>query len=170
MKIGYWFPTRGGASAILHLSSRTNVYLQKKVKKVCDRNPAEGRGLNGICTLREYVDPPLYLLFVLKQTAVWEQTDEKINVWQMFALLPACSRILWRWIMDVLSTFRSLQGRFARLLRWLEKKQPEWCRQRDTWSLYLFPPESRYCLSRASITPPLGLRLLFNQYAHLYQY
>ncbi|KAM4716306.1 voltage-dependent T-type calcium channel subunit alpha-1G isoform 3-T3 [Anableps anableps] len=35
-------------------------------------------------------------------------------------------------------------GRFARLLRWLEKKQPQWCRQRDTWSLYLFPPESRF--------------------------
>ncbi|GLD57721.1 voltage-dependent T-type calcium channel subunit alpha-1G-like protein [Lates japonicus] len=34
-------------------------------------------------------------------------------------------------------------GRFARLFRWLEKKQPEWCRQRDTWSLYLFPPDSR---------------------------
>uniref|UniRef100_A0A3Q1HAQ8 Voltage-dependent T-type calcium channel subunit alpha n=1 Tax=Anabas testudineus TaxID=64144 RepID=A0A3Q1HAQ8_ANATE len=31
-----------------------------------------------------------------------------------------------------------------RLFRWLEKKQPEWCRQRDTWSLYLFPPESRF--------------------------
>uniref|UniRef100_A0A7N5ZVZ6 Voltage-dependent T-type calcium channel subunit alpha n=1 Tax=Anabas testudineus TaxID=64144 RepID=A0A7N5ZVZ6_ANATE len=38
----------------------------------------------------------------------------------------------------------SLCGRFARLFRWLEKKQPEWCRQRDTWSLYLFPPESRF--------------------------
>ncbi|XP_056221641.1 voltage-dependent T-type calcium channel subunit alpha-1G isoform X4 [Seriola aureovittata] len=35
-------------------------------------------------------------------------------------------------------------GRFARLFRWLEKKQPEWCRQRDTWSLYLFPPHSRF--------------------------
>ncbi|XP_072230270.1 voltage-dependent T-type calcium channel subunit alpha-1G isoform X3 [Leuresthes tenuis] len=35
-------------------------------------------------------------------------------------------------------------GRFARMLHWLEKKQPEWCRQRDTWSLYLFPPESRF--------------------------
>ncbi|XP_042364235.1 voltage-dependent T-type calcium channel subunit alpha-1G [Plectropomus leopardus] len=35
-------------------------------------------------------------------------------------------------------------GRFARLFRWLEKKQPQWCRQRDTWSLYLFPPESRF--------------------------
>uniref|UniRef100_A0A3B4YC18 Voltage-dependent T-type calcium channel subunit alpha n=1 Tax=Seriola lalandi dorsalis TaxID=1841481 RepID=A0A3B4YC18_SERLL len=30
------------------------------------------------------------------------------------------------------------------LFRWLEKKQPEWCRQRDTWSLYLFPPHSRF--------------------------
>ncbi|XP_030019166.1 LOW QUALITY PROTEIN: voltage-dependent T-type calcium channel subunit alpha-1G-like [Sphaeramia orbicularis] len=36
---------------------------------------------------------------------------------------------------------------FARLFRWLEKKQPEWCRQRDTWSLYLFPPESRFSLT-----------------------
>ncbi|XP_062416038.1 voltage-dependent T-type calcium channel subunit alpha-1G isoform X1 [Pungitius pungitius] len=35
-------------------------------------------------------------------------------------------------------------SRFARVVRWLEKKQPEWCRQRDTWSLYLFPPESRF--------------------------
>ncbi|XP_041829601.1 voltage-dependent T-type calcium channel subunit alpha-1G isoform X3 [Melanotaenia boesemani] len=35
-------------------------------------------------------------------------------------------------------------NRVARMLRWLEKKQPEWCRQRDTWSLYLFPPESRF--------------------------
>nr|CBN81174.1 T calcium channel alpha 1G subunit variant 88 [Dicentrarchus labrax] len=35
-------------------------------------------------------------------------------------------------------------GRFARLVRWLEKKQPDWCRQRDSWSLYLFPPESRF--------------------------
>uniref|UniRef100_A0A667YQL9 Voltage-dependent T-type calcium channel subunit alpha n=1 Tax=Myripristis murdjan TaxID=586833 RepID=A0A667YQL9_9TELE len=35
-------------------------------------------------------------------------------------------------------------GRFARLFRWLEKKQPDWCRQRDTWSLYLFPPDSRF--------------------------
>uniref|UniRef100_I3KUE6 Voltage-dependent T-type calcium channel subunit alpha n=1 Tax=Oreochromis niloticus TaxID=8128 RepID=I3KUE6_ORENI len=35
-------------------------------------------------------------------------------------------------------------GRFARLLRWLEKKQPAWCKQRDTWSLYLFPSESRF--------------------------
>ncbi|XP_030255166.1 voltage-dependent T-type calcium channel subunit alpha-1G isoform X5 [Sparus aurata] len=34
-------------------------------------------------------------------------------------------------------------GRFARLYHWFEKKQPEWCRQRDSWSLYLFPPESR---------------------------
>ncbi|RVE55654.1 hypothetical protein OJAV_G00234160 [Oryzias javanicus] len=35
-------------------------------------------------------------------------------------------------------------GRFARIVQWLEKKQPEWCRQRDTWSLYLFSPESRF--------------------------
>ncbi|XP_057681929.1 voltage-dependent T-type calcium channel subunit alpha-1G isoform X4 [Corythoichthys intestinalis] len=35
-------------------------------------------------------------------------------------------------------------GRLARLFRWLERKQPEWCRQRDTWSLYLFSPESRF--------------------------
>ncbi|XP_075889957.1 voltage-dependent T-type calcium channel subunit alpha-1G isoform X3 [Nelusetta ayraudi] len=35
-------------------------------------------------------------------------------------------------------------GRVARLFRWLEKKQPEWCRQRDTWSLYLFPPDSKF--------------------------
>ncbi|KAM9502185.1 voltage-dependent T-type calcium channel subunit alpha-1G-like [Salvelinus alpinus] len=34
-------------------------------------------------------------------------------------------------------------GRFARLSRWLERKQPEWCRQRDTWSLYILPPDSR---------------------------
>ncbi|XP_028263597.1 voltage-dependent T-type calcium channel subunit alpha-1G isoform X2 [Parambassis ranga] len=35
-------------------------------------------------------------------------------------------------------------GRVARLFRWLEKKQPEWCKKRDTWSLYCFPPESRF--------------------------
>ncbi|XP_061912234.1 voltage-dependent T-type calcium channel subunit alpha-1G isoform X1 [Entelurus aequoreus] len=35
-------------------------------------------------------------------------------------------------------------GRVARLFHWLERKQPEWCRRRDTWSLYLFPPESRF--------------------------
>uniref|UniRef100_UPI0037E97459 voltage-dependent T-type calcium channel subunit alpha-1G isoform X3 n=1 Tax=Semicossyphus pulcher TaxID=241346 RepID=UPI0037E97459 len=35
-------------------------------------------------------------------------------------------------------------GRVARMFHWLEKKQPEWCRQRDTWSLYIFPPESRF--------------------------
>lgn len=56
--------------------------------------------------------------------------------------------------MNVLSTFHSLQGRFARLFHWLEKKQPEWCRQRDTWSLYLFPPELRYYSPLASITLP----------------
>ncbi|CAB1311827.1 unnamed protein product, partial [Coregonus sp. 'balchen'] len=36
-----------------------------------------------------------------------------------------------------------VMGRFARLLRWLERKQPEWCRKRDTWSLYMLPPDSR---------------------------
>ncbi|KAM9425532.1 voltage-dependent T-type calcium channel subunit alpha-1G [Pholidichthys leucotaenia] len=35
-------------------------------------------------------------------------------------------------------------GRVARVMHWLEKKQPEWCKQRDTWSLYLFPAESRF--------------------------
>lgn len=40
-------------------------------------------------------------------------------------------------------SYHPLQGRVARMFRWLEKKQPEWCRQRDTWSLYLFHPESR---------------------------
>ncbi|KAL3967385.1 DNA ligase 4 [Sarotherodon galilaeus] len=39
---------------------------------------------------------------------------------------------------------RMESGRFARLFRWLEKKQPAWCKQRDTWSLYLFPSESRF--------------------------
>ncbi|CDQ95149.1 unnamed protein product [Oncorhynchus mykiss] len=34
-------------------------------------------------------------------------------------------------------------GHFARLLGWLDRKQPEWCRQRDTWSLYILPPDSR---------------------------
>uniref|UniRef100_A0A8C6PLZ0 Voltage-dependent T-type calcium channel subunit alpha n=1 Tax=Nothobranchius furzeri TaxID=105023 RepID=A0A8C6PLZ0_NOTFU len=32
---------------------------------------------------------------------------------------------------------------YFEILQWMEKKQPEWCRQRDTWSLYLFPQESR---------------------------
>uniref|UniRef100_A0A8C7G402 Ion transport domain-containing protein n=1 Tax=Oncorhynchus kisutch TaxID=8019 RepID=A0A8C7G402_ONCKI len=35
-------------------------------------------------------------------------------------------------------------GRVARLSRWLERKQPEWCRKRDTWSLYILPPDSRF--------------------------
>eukprot|EP00063_Salmo_salar_P060105 XP_014034940.1 PREDICTED: voltage-dependent T-type calcium channel subunit alpha-1G isoform X4 [Salmo salar] len=35
-------------------------------------------------------------------------------------------------------------GHFARLLCWLDRKQPEWCRQRDTWSLYILPPDSRF--------------------------
>ncbi|XP_055774853.1 voltage-dependent T-type calcium channel subunit alpha-1G-like [Salvelinus fontinalis] len=35
-------------------------------------------------------------------------------------------------------------GRFARLSRWLERKQPEWCRQRDTWSMYILPPDSSF--------------------------
>ncbi|XP_061564981.1 voltage-dependent T-type calcium channel subunit alpha-1G isoform X4 [Cololabis saira] len=35
-------------------------------------------------------------------------------------------------------------GRFARVFHWLEKKQPDWCQQRQTWSLYIFPPESRF--------------------------
>ncbi|TNN23511.1 hypothetical protein EYF80_066367 [Liparis tanakae] len=42
-------------------------------------------------------------------------------------------------------------GRFSRLFRWLEKKQPDWCRQRDAWSLYLFPPESRYIHTLAHV-------------------
>uniref|UniRef100_A0AAR2LIS1 Voltage-dependent T-type calcium channel subunit alpha n=1 Tax=Pygocentrus nattereri TaxID=42514 RepID=A0AAR2LIS1_PYGNA len=29
----------------------------------------------------------------------------------------------------------------------ISRKQPEWCRQRSTWSLYLFPPESRFRVS-----------------------
>uniref|UniRef100_A0A3Q1CRK8 Voltage-dependent T-type calcium channel subunit alpha n=1 Tax=Amphiprion ocellaris TaxID=80972 RepID=A0A3Q1CRK8_AMPOC len=32
----------------------------------------------------------------------------------------------------------------SQLSRWLGKKQPDWCRQRDSWSLYLFPPDSRF--------------------------
>ncbi|XP_042161175.1 voltage-dependent T-type calcium channel subunit alpha-1G-like [Oncorhynchus tshawytscha] len=35
-------------------------------------------------------------------------------------------------------------GHVARLSRWLERKQPEWCRKRDTWSLYILPPDSRF--------------------------
>uniref|UniRef100_I3KUE7 Voltage-dependent T-type calcium channel subunit alpha n=1 Tax=Oreochromis niloticus TaxID=8128 RepID=I3KUE7_ORENI len=38
----------------------------------------------------------------------------------------------------------SLARTDSMLLRWLEKKQPAWCKQRDTWSLYLFPSESRF--------------------------
>uniref|UniRef100_A0A8C4TKQ9 Voltage-dependent T-type calcium channel subunit alpha-1G n=1 Tax=Erpetoichthys calabaricus TaxID=27687 RepID=A0A8C4TKQ9_ERPCA len=32
----------------------------------------------------------------------------------------------------------------ARLVRWFEKHQPEWCRERSTWSLYLFSPQSNF--------------------------
>ncbi|XP_052427023.1 voltage-dependent T-type calcium channel subunit alpha-1G isoform X3 [Carassius gibelio] len=35
-------------------------------------------------------------------------------------------------------------SRKARLFRWLEHKQPQWCRERVAWSLYLFPPQSRF--------------------------
>ncbi|XP_051958809.1 voltage-dependent T-type calcium channel subunit alpha-1G-like isoform X2 [Xyrauchen texanus] len=35
-------------------------------------------------------------------------------------------------------------SRKARLYRWLDHKQPQWCRQRATWSLYLVPPQSRF--------------------------
>ncbi|KAJ8399753.1 hypothetical protein AAFF_G00408580 [Aldrovandia affinis] len=35
-------------------------------------------------------------------------------------------------------------SRRARLFRWFERKQPEWCRQRNTWSLYLLPPQCRF--------------------------
>ncbi|XP_051968196.1 voltage-dependent T-type calcium channel subunit alpha-1G [Xyrauchen texanus] len=35
-------------------------------------------------------------------------------------------------------------SRKDRLFRWLDHKQPEWCRQRATWSLYLFTPQSRF--------------------------
>uniref|UniRef100_A0A671SVZ1 Voltage-dependent T-type calcium channel subunit alpha n=1 Tax=Sinocyclocheilus anshuiensis TaxID=1608454 RepID=A0A671SVZ1_9TELE len=35
-------------------------------------------------------------------------------------------------------------SRKARLYRWLEHKQPQWCWERVTWSLYLFPPQSRF--------------------------
>ncbi|KAK5850441.1 hypothetical protein PBY51_001322 [Eleginops maclovinus] len=42
-------------------------------------------------------------------------------------------------------------SRVSRLFRWLEKKQPEWCRQRDTWSLYLFRPESRFRIACSRI-------------------
>ncbi|XP_035260955.1 voltage-dependent T-type calcium channel subunit alpha-1G isoform X6 [Anguilla anguilla] len=35
-------------------------------------------------------------------------------------------------------------SRRARLIRWFERRQPEWCRQRNTWSLYLFSPQSRF--------------------------
>ncbi|XP_048026083.1 voltage-dependent T-type calcium channel subunit alpha-1G isoform X13 [Megalobrama amblycephala] len=42
-------------------------------------------------------------------------------------------------------------SRKARLVRWLEHKQPEWCRQRATWSLYLFPPQSRFRMTCSKI-------------------
>uniref|UniRef100_A0A8B9KTV6 Calcium channel, voltage-dependent, T type, alpha 1G subunit n=1 Tax=Astyanax mexicanus TaxID=7994 RepID=A0A8B9KTV6_ASTMX len=46
--------------------------------------------------------------------------------------------------LSILIVFVFLQSRRARLYRWFERKQPEWCRQRGTWSLYLFPPESKF--------------------------
>uniref|UniRef100_A0A8C1MWZ6 Voltage-dependent T-type calcium channel subunit alpha n=1 Tax=Cyprinus carpio TaxID=7962 RepID=A0A8C1MWZ6_CYPCA len=41
-------------------------------------------------------------------------------------------------------TLEDDNSRMARLYRWLEHKQPQWCRERVTWSLYLFPPQSRF--------------------------
>ncbi|XP_031416611.1 voltage-dependent T-type calcium channel subunit alpha-1G isoform X4 [Clupea harengus] len=35
-------------------------------------------------------------------------------------------------------------SRRLRLIQWLSQKQPEWCRQRSSWALYLFPPENRF--------------------------
>ncbi|CAL8262717.1 unnamed protein product [Arctogadus glacialis] len=35
-------------------------------------------------------------------------------------------------------------GRVSRLFGWLERKQPEWCRQRASWAIYIFPPENRF--------------------------
>ncbi|KAL2077947.1 hypothetical protein ACEWY4_025632 [Coilia grayii] len=35
-------------------------------------------------------------------------------------------------------------SRRLRLMHWFSQRQPEWCRQRSSWSLYLFPPESRF--------------------------
>uniref|UniRef100_W5MXK7 Voltage-dependent T-type calcium channel subunit alpha n=1 Tax=Lepisosteus oculatus TaxID=7918 RepID=W5MXK7_LEPOC len=35
-------------------------------------------------------------------------------------------------------------GRLARIKRWCEKHQPECCRHRNSWSLYLFPPQSKF--------------------------
>uniref|UniRef100_A0A8C5AKY7 Voltage-dependent T-type calcium channel subunit alpha n=1 Tax=Gadus morhua TaxID=8049 RepID=A0A8C5AKY7_GADMO len=34
----------------------------------------------------------------------------------------------------------SMSGLFG----WLERKQPEWCRQRASWAIYIFPPENRF--------------------------
>ncbi|KAJ8283882.1 hypothetical protein COCON_G00027320 [Conger conger] len=42
-------------------------------------------------------------------------------------------------------------SRKARLFRWFETRQPEWCRQRNTWSLYLFPPQSRFRVTCSKI-------------------
>uniref|UniRef100_A0A8C5BLU5 Voltage-dependent T-type calcium channel subunit alpha n=1 Tax=Gadus morhua TaxID=8049 RepID=A0A8C5BLU5_GADMO len=36
------------------------------------------------------------------------------------------------------------EGRVSRLFGWLERKQPEWCRQRASWAIYIFPPENRF--------------------------
>ncbi|CAL8307356.1 unnamed protein product, partial [Boreogadus saida] len=35
-------------------------------------------------------------------------------------------------------------GRVSRMFGWLERKQPEWCRQRASWAIYIFPPENRF--------------------------
>lgn len=61
-----------------------------------------------------------------------------------------------------------LQSRRLRLIRWFSQKQPEWCRQRSSWSLYLFPPESRLafrsplCLSSVNAAPHLPVLGLTN--------
>ncbi|XP_033894904.3 voltage-dependent T-type calcium channel subunit alpha-1G isoform X4 [Acipenser ruthenus] len=35
-------------------------------------------------------------------------------------------------------------GRRARLRRWARKRQPAWCRERSSWALYIFPPQSKF--------------------------
>ncbi|XP_066560959.1 voltage-dependent T-type calcium channel subunit alpha-1G isoform X3 [Amia ocellicauda] len=35
-------------------------------------------------------------------------------------------------------------GRRARIQKWFEKRQPEWCRRRSSWALYIFPSDSKF--------------------------
>ncbi|XP_064423736.1 voltage-dependent T-type calcium channel subunit alpha-1G [Latimeria chalumnae] len=35
-------------------------------------------------------------------------------------------------------------SKWARIQAWIKTHQPDWCKERETWSLFLFPPQSKF--------------------------